>query len=150
MSVQKFGVQVLPSQISKPAFLAAILEVLTTPSYADTAQAMSVKIRARKRTPAQEGAGEEAFSGYLTEMLLASARSEVLDSVWLIKSGIVHADWIEHAIETKGEPYLWLPAEDLPFFPHSTIATFAILGISAVGAAGGFKKLLRVMGRLRV
>ena len=70
MSVQKFGVQVLPSQISKPAFLAAILEVLTTPSYADTAQAMSVKIRARKRTPAQEGAGEEAFSDYPTETLL--------------------------------------------------------------------------------
>ena len=69
VSVQKFGVQVLPSQISEPAFLAAILEVLTTPSYADTAQAMSVKIRARKRTPVQEGAGNKVaqeINGLLT------------------------------------------------------------------------------------
>ena len=74
----------------------------------------------------------------------------MLDPVWLVESGIGHADWIEHAIETKGEPYLWLPAEDLSFFPHGTIATFAIVGISAAGVAGGFKKLLRIMSRLRV
>ena len=74
----------------------------------------------------------------------------MLDPVWLIEFGIGHADWIEHAIETKGEPYLWLPAEDLSFLPHGTIATFAILGISAAGVAGGFEKLLRIMGRLRL
>lgn len=74
----------------------------------------------------------------------------MLDPVWLIEVGIGHADWIEHAIETKGEPYLWLPAEDLSFLPHGTIATFTILGISAAGVAGGLKKLLRIMGRLRL
>lgn len=68
--MQKFGVQVLPSQISEPAFLAAILEVLTTPSYSDTAQAMSVKIRARKRTPVQEGAGDEVAQK-INELLIA-------------------------------------------------------------------------------
>ena len=58
--MQGVGVQVLPSQISEPVFLAAILEVLRTPSYSAVAQAMSIKLRARKRTPVQEGAGNKA------------------------------------------------------------------------------------------
>ena len=33
------------------------MEVLTDPKYTLTAQGMSVKIRARKRTPVQEAAG---------------------------------------------------------------------------------------------
>ena len=88
VSMQGFGVQVLPSQISEPAFLAAILEVLTTPSYSDIAQAMSVKIRARKRTPVQEGAGDEVAQGILNELLTVMTRSQfcadftMIDPVW--------------------------------------------------------------------
>ncbi len=44
-------------QVGKPAFKEALIEVLTDPKYTATAQAMSVKIRARKRTPVQEAAG---------------------------------------------------------------------------------------------
>ena len=83
--MQGFGLQVLPSQISEPAFLAAILEVLTTPSYSDIAQAMSVKIRARKRTPVQEGAGDEMAQGILNELLTVMTISQFCASVKLIK-----------------------------------------------------------------
>ena len=47
-----------PTQIGTPAFGEAITEVLSTPRYTKAAQAMSVKIRARKNTPVQEAAGE--------------------------------------------------------------------------------------------
>ncbi len=50
--------QLLPTQAGKPAFREALLEVLTNPQYTKAAQALSVKIRARKNTPVQEAAGE--------------------------------------------------------------------------------------------
>ena len=86
VSKQGFGVQVLPSQISKPVFLAAILEVLRTPSYSAVAQAMSIKLRARKRTPVQEGAGDELAQGFnelLTLMLILElcARLSIINPI---------------------------------------------------------------------
>lgn len=50
--------QLLPTQAGKPAFREALLEVLANPQYTKAAQALSVKIRARKNTPVQEAAGE--------------------------------------------------------------------------------------------
>lgn len=50
--------QLLPTQAGKPAFREALLEVLTNPQYTRAAQALSVKIKARKNTPVQEAAGE--------------------------------------------------------------------------------------------
>ena len=38
------------------------MEVLRNPKYTVAAQAMSVKIRARKNTPVQEAAGEHSLS----------------------------------------------------------------------------------------
>jgi len=55
--MQGFGLRVSPSQLGKPAFKEALMEVLTNPKYTAAAQAMSVKIRARKNTPVQEAAG---------------------------------------------------------------------------------------------
>ena len=57
--VQGYGVQVDPSQIGTPAFEAAIMQVLTDPKYRQVAQAISKQVRARKRTPVQEAAGEQ-------------------------------------------------------------------------------------------
>ena len=55
--MQGFGLRLSPSQVGKPAFKEALMEVLTNPKYTVAAQAMSVKIRARKNTPVQEAAG---------------------------------------------------------------------------------------------
>ena len=82
--MQGFGVQILPSQISEPAFLATILEVLTTSSCSDIAQAMSLKIRATKRTPVQEGAGDEVAQGFLNELLTVMTMSQFCASVKMI------------------------------------------------------------------
>ncbi len=57
MQLQGFGVRLNPMQAGMPAFGEAILEVLSNPRYAKAAQAMSIKIRARKNTPVQEAAG---------------------------------------------------------------------------------------------
>ena len=59
-AMQGFGVRVSPTQIGTPAFGAAIMEVLSDPRYTKAAQAMSVKIKARKNTPVQEAAGEQS------------------------------------------------------------------------------------------
>ena len=55
--MQGFAVQLSPHQAGMPAFREALMEVLTDPKYTKAAQAMSVKIRARKNTPVQEAAG---------------------------------------------------------------------------------------------
>ena len=47
-----------PSKIGTPAFREALVKVLTQPRYTDAARSLSVKIRARKRTPLQEAAGK--------------------------------------------------------------------------------------------
>lgn len=62
--MQGFGVRVSPMQAGTPAFKDAIMEVLSNPQYTATAEAMSVKIKARKNTPVQEAAGEH-FAGTL-------------------------------------------------------------------------------------
>ena len=54
---QGFGLRVSPSQLGKPAFKEALMEVLINHKYTAAAQAMSAKIRARKNTPVQEAAG---------------------------------------------------------------------------------------------
>ena len=48
-------------QAGTPAFREAIMEVLSNPRYTKAAQAMSVKIRARKNTPVQEAAGKHSI-----------------------------------------------------------------------------------------
>ena len=55
--MQGFGVRLNPSQAGTTGFGEAIKEVLRNPQYTEAAQAMSVKIRARKNTPVQEAAG---------------------------------------------------------------------------------------------
>lgn len=45
-------------QAGTPVFGGAIAEVLSNPRYAKAAHAMSVMIKARKKTPVQEAAGE--------------------------------------------------------------------------------------------
>ena len=55
--MQGFGLRLSLSQVGKPAFKEALMEVLKNPRYTVAAQAMSVKIRARKNTPVQEAAG---------------------------------------------------------------------------------------------
>ena len=51
--------RVSPGQAGTPAFGEAIMEVLGNPQYTKAAQAMSIKIKARKNTPVQEAAGEQ-------------------------------------------------------------------------------------------
>ena len=60
--MQGFGLRLSPTQVGKPAFKEALTEVLTNPKYTVAAQAMSVKIRARKNTPVQEAAGVHSLS----------------------------------------------------------------------------------------
>ncbi len=57
-ATQGFGVRVEPTQAGTPAFGAAIMEVLSNPQYKKAAEAMAVKIKARKNTPVQEAAGK--------------------------------------------------------------------------------------------
>jgi hypothetical protein len=57
---QGFGKRIEHSDIGTDALPAAILEVLGRPQYAAAASAISVKLRARKRTPVQEAAGAPA------------------------------------------------------------------------------------------
>ncbi|CAL5226014.1 g8820 [Coccomyxa viridis] len=94
------GVRVDLHQVGKPAFKEALIEVLTDPTYTATAQAMSVKIRARKRTPVQEA-----------------------------------ADWIEHVIVTKGEPYLKIPEDEMSLGGFPVIAVCASLAVLIARAA---------------
>ena len=48
-----------PLEVSTPAFREALLQVLTNQSFADKARGVMVKLHShRKRTPAQEAAGE--------------------------------------------------------------------------------------------
>ena len=59
MLAQGFGLRVDVSQIGTPAFEAAIVQVLNNPWYTEAARAASVRLRAQKRTPVQEAAGEQ-------------------------------------------------------------------------------------------
>ena len=47
-----------PEQAGTPAFGAAIMEVLGNAQYKKAAQAIAIKIKARRNTPVQEAAGE--------------------------------------------------------------------------------------------
>ena len=42
------------------------------------------------------------------------------------------ADWIEHVLETDGEPYLRLPVDDLNIFVRHSLDTYGFL----LGCAG--------------
>lgn len=69
-TLQGFGEQISHLQIGTPAFREALLRVLTDPIYTRAAQTLSVKLRARKRTPVQEAAGESLYPfPYLTSLL---------------------------------------------------------------------------------
>lgn len=45
---------------------------------------------------------------------------------------------------------MWLPAEDLSFFPHLSFGTVAALGVLSAGVAGSVRILLRKMGKLKL
>ena len=70
-AMQGFGVRVSPLQAGTPAFKDAILEVLSNPRFTSAAQAMSVKIRARKNTPVQEAAGEDSARTLVPDTVVA-------------------------------------------------------------------------------
>ena len=72
VTTQGFGLRISLLQVSKPAFKEALMAVLTNPKYTMAAQAISVRIRARKNTPAQEAAG--------THSLLLGQASAVLST----------------------------------------------------------------------
>ena len=57
LGVQGIGVQVQASDIGKPSFSEAIRTVWASATYRANIHAMSIKIRSRTRTPAQEAAG---------------------------------------------------------------------------------------------
>lgn len=59
--LQGFGQHIRTNQAGTPAFQKALMAVLTDPRYTQAAQAMSVKIRARKNTPVQEAAGAQVY-----------------------------------------------------------------------------------------
>lgn len=62
-SLQGFALRVRHSDIGTEAFPAALTELLGNGSYAAAAKAISVKLRARKRTPVQEAVG--AYPSFL-------------------------------------------------------------------------------------
>ena len=61
-SMQGMAEKVDPAEVGSPAFSQALLKVLTQESYSQAAKALSVKIRAHKRTPVEQAGGKGAFS----------------------------------------------------------------------------------------
>lgn len=57
LATQGFAVRVRHTDIGTAAFPAAVARVLSNGSYAAAARKVSVKLRARKRTPVQEAVG---------------------------------------------------------------------------------------------
>ena len=41
-----------------------------------------------------------------------------------------HADWVEHVIETKGDPYLKTPEDELSFIVRHNLDVYAMLAAS--------------------
>ena len=87
--MQGIGVRLSPLQAGTPAFREAIMEVLSNPRYTAAAQAMSVKIRARKNTPVQEAVGERPAQHPQNAQELAALRSPAVRSCAGTQSGAV-------------------------------------------------------------
>lgn len=118
--VQAFGVQVDAANIGTPAFEAAIMQVLEAPKYRQAAKVVSVRLRARKRTPVQEAAGE-AYN---------VATNPVVFVCILREPGVcwpAHADWIEHVLETGGEAYMRTPEDELCMLVRRSIDTYGFV-----------------------
>ncbi len=99
VAMQGFGVRLDPSQAGTPAFGEAIMEVLSNPQYTEAAQAMSVKIRARKNTPAQEAAGKSTLQRAMladrpeASVSNAGVASEIYMRKWaLVEFGVFTRD----------------------------------------------------------
>ena len=40
-----------------------------------------------------------------------------------------HADWVEHVIDTKGDPYLKTPEDELSFIVRNSLDVYAIVAV---------------------
>lgn len=62
----------------------------------------------------------------------------------------MHADWIEHVLDTGGEPYLRLPADDLNIFVRHSLDTYGfVLGCTGVLLFLAWQLLLTAASRCR-
>lgn len=68
MTVQGFALRVSHADLFTERFTGALKRVLGEPSFAAAARGISVKLRARPRTPTQEAAGESAPVSALSQM----------------------------------------------------------------------------------
>jgi hypothetical protein len=122
-AAQGFGLQVDASQIGTPAFEAAIMQVLEDPKYSQAAKVASVRLRARKRTPVQEAAGEVARP----PSSFTVTYNSVLSLLPFDTPSHGHADWIEHVLETGGEAYMRTPQDDLPVLVRHSVDTYGVV-----------------------
>lgn len=61
-----------------------------------------------------------------------------------------HADWVEHVIDTKGEPYLKTPEDELSFIVRNSLDVYAIVAVCCcVMFVAARAALLLLVNRLR-
>jgi hypothetical protein len=59
----------------------------------------------------------------------------------------VHADWVEHVLDSDGEPYLQLPDDDMSFLVRNSLDVIAAyLGIGVVALIAGVSTAYWVVG----
>ncbi len=105
LAAQGFAVRVLHSDIGTAAFPAALAQVLGNGSYAAAARKVSVKLRARKRTPVQEAVGASLTP--LTFMCVIDIAQVVIQG-WQTQSQ--SAIWIGHTYThgvSAATPCMW-------------------------------------------
>ena len=60
-----------------------------------------------------------------------------------------HADWVEHVIDTKGDPYLKTPEDELSFIVRNSLDVYAIVAVCCcVTVFAGRAVLLLLVNRL--
>lgn len=56
-----------------------------------------------------------------------------------------HADWIEHVIATRGEPYLKTPEDEMSFIVRNSLDVHAILGACCTAVLLAARTALRLL-----
>jgi len=59
-----------------------------------------------------------------------------------------HADWVEHVIDTKGEPYLKTPEDELSFIVRNSLDVYAIVAVCCCVTVFAARAALLLVNRL--
>ena len=135
--MQGFAVRINHADLLTEALPEAILRLLGDQRYAQAAAMVSVKLRARKRTPVQEAAGASAHPFVHTHAVAQQQPSQC--------ALLAAADWVEHALATHGEAYLMTPEDELTVVQRHNIDVIATyLGGACIALFAVWQVLWRV------